>query len=194
MTIVGLTGGIGSGKTTVAEMFRELGVPVYNSDEEAKHLMNTSKKIINAITLLFGPEAYIDNKLNSAYIAKKVFENKETLLKLNAIVHPEVRKHFLAWMKKQHYPYVIQETALIFENLSPNFYDKIILITAPANKRIQRVRNRDQISKRSILSRMENQWNDSEKIPLSDFVVENINLDETKSKIREIHQRLLEYS
>jgi dephospho-CoA kinase len=194
MMIVGLTGGIGSGKTTVAHMFRELGVPVYNSDEEAKHLMNTSKKVINAITGLFGKEAYSNNKLNRAYIAKKVFENKALLLKLNAIVHPEVREHFLAWMKKQRYPYVIQETALIFENLSPNFYDKIILITAPSEKRIQRIRNRDGISKKSILSRMENQWNDSAKIPLSDFVVENINLGETKSKIHEIHKRLLEYS
>ncbi|MCJ7466274.1 MAG: dephospho-CoA kinase [Maribacter sp.] len=194
MMIVGLTGGIGSGKTTVAKMFKELGVPVYNSDEEAKRLMNTSKKVINAITKLFGPQAYINTKLNSADIAKKVFENKELLLKLNAIVHPEVRKHFLTWMKKQHYPYVIQETALIFENSSPNFYDKIILITAPMNKRIQRVKNRDGISKKSILSRMENQWNDSAKIPLSDFVVENINLAVTKSKIRKIHQCLLKYS
>ncbi len=194
MTVVGLTGGIGSGKTTVAAMFKELGVPVYNSDKEARHLMNTSKKVVQAITRLLGPEAYSNSKLNSVYVADQVFRNTEILLKLNAIVHPEVRKHFLAWMKKQQAPYVIQETALIFENASQNFYDKIILITAPKKERIQRVKHRDGISEKNVLSRIENQWNDSLKIPLSDFVVENRNLHETKSKIQEIHQRLLAYS
>ncbi|MFT4832113.1 MAG: dephospho-CoA kinase, partial [Psychroserpens sp.] len=116
MRLIGLTGGIGSGKSTVAKMFATLGVPVYNSDTEAKVLMGSSMKIKQAIIELFGNEAYLDNVLNRDFIAKKVFSDKEVLNQLNAIVHPAVKEHFESWVKKQDYPYIIQEAAIIFEN------------------------------------------------------------------------------
>ncbi len=192
MRIVGLTGGIGSGKTTVAKMFEELGVPVYNSDIQAKRLMQSSAKIKNKIKDVFGPQAYIDGTLNRAYLAKLVFNNKELLQKLNAIVHPEVRKHFLKWAEKQDSPYVIQEVAIIFENSSESLYDKIILVTAPEEHRLDRVMERDGGTKADIMARMANQWKDVEKVPLSDFVVENLDLEETRLKIKAIHGQLLD--
>ena len=192
--IVGLTGGIGSGKTTVAKMFKKLGVPVYNSDKQAKKLMRRSKKVKKRITALLGDQAYNGNELNSAFIAKKVFSDKKKLIELNGIVHPAVRKHFKKWAEKQEAPYVIQEVAIIFENGIQESYDKIILVTAPKDLRIKRIKDRDKVTEKKILERMDNQWSDNEKKPLSDFVIENIDLEKTKLKINEIHHLLLEYS
>ena len=192
--IVGLTGGIGSGKSTVAKLFGELGIPVYESDRKAKRLMKSSKKVRKAVIELIGKEAYTDKKLNRTFIAEKIFNNSELLEKLNQIVHPAVRKNFLKWSKKQDSPYVIQENAIIFENGSQDFYDKIILITAPVDIRIKRILNRDNTSKDNILARMNNQWNDSKKAPLADYVIENIDLEKTRAKIEEVHRLLLEYS
>lgn len=191
MMIVALTGGIGSGKTTVAKMFTELGVPVYNSDEEAKLLMQSSKTVKNAIVALLGREAYHDKKLNRTYIAEKVFNDKDLLLRLNRIVHPAVKKHFMVWAQKQNAPYVIQEAAIIFENLSYTTYDKIILVTAPKDIRVHRVMDRDASSEEEVLIRMQNQWDDSQKAKLSDFVIENIDLEQTKQKVRKIHDHLV---
>ena len=194
MIIVGLTGGIGSGKTTVSKMFAELGVPVYNSDKQAKILMQSSKRIRKAIIHLLGEDAYLDKKINRDFIAFKIFNDKDLLQKLNGIVHPQVRKHFLSWAKKQNTSYVIQEAAIIFENASVARYDKIILITAPIKVRVARILKRDNATEEDILARMGSQWTDVEKIPLSDFVIENVDLDKTKSKIAKVHERLLEYS
>ncbi|MFK5972727.1 MAG: dephospho-CoA kinase [Flavobacteriaceae bacterium] len=194
MRIVGLTGGIGSGKTTVGKMFTELGVPVYNSDKQAKILMQYSKRIRKAVISLLGEDAYIDKKINRKFIAFKIFNDKNLLRELNGIVHPEVRKHFLSWARKQNTSYVIQEAAVIFENSSVARYDKIILVTAPIKVRIARIVKRDTATEENILARMGSQWKDVEKIPLSDFVIENVDLDKTKSKIVKVHERLLEYS
>jgi len=193
MIIVGLTGGIGSGKSTVGKMFKKLGVPVYNSDKQAKKLMNSSKKIRKKIIALLGEDAYKDNQLNRPYIAKQVFENKELLAGLNSIVHPAVGKHFMKWADKQKYSYVIQETALLFENDASNNYDKVILVTAPKQNRIERVVKRDGISENSVLARMKNQLPDDLKIKKSDFVIENIQLEKTWEKVMEINNALLEY-
>lgn len=193
MIVVGLTGGIGSGKSTVGDFLTELGVPVYNSDMWAKRLMESSKKLQKGIKGLFGEKAYSEGKLNRTYIAQSVFGNKKLLKKLNELVHPEVRKHFLKWVSEQDAPYVVQETALLFENNAMDFYDKIILVTAPAEARIQRVTERDGTDKESVISRMDNQLPDSEKIELADFVIENIDLEETRSKIRELNSAILEY-
>ncbi|MEK6154313.1 dephospho-CoA kinase [Flavobacteriaceae bacterium 3-367] len=191
MMIVGLTGGIGSGKTTVAEMFIELGIPVYDSDFEAKRLMQSSKKLKKAIIALFGKEAYTDKKLNKTYISSLVFKDGKLLKKLNAIVHPAVKKHFKSWAKKQKTPYVIQEAAIIFENASHESYDRIILVTSPQNIRIQRVINRDGHAEEKIRDRMRNQWEDAKKATLADFVIENVDIEKTKLKVREIHKQLL---
>jgi len=194
MMIVGLTGGIGSGKTTVAQFFVELGVPVYNSDTEAKKLMNSSKKLRKAIKDLFGKDAYKKKKLNRSFIAKKVFDDEKLLEKLNSIVHPAVRKHFKAWVKEQESPYVIQEAAIIFEQGNQGFYDWVILVTAPKEVRIARVLARDrELDRSKIEKRMANQLEDDEKMKLADYLIENLNLKTTKKKVSELHSLFLEH-
>ena len=143
MMIVGLTGGIGSGKTTVSGMFEALGVPVYNSDREAKQLMRSSKKLKNKIKDLLGEEAYLNEELNKPFIADAIFNDSQLLKKLNALVHPAVGEHFAQWTKEQSASYVIQETAIIFENDSEDRYDTIILVTAPMEMRLERLLQRD---------------------------------------------------
>ena len=191
MIVVGLTGGIGSGKSTIAEMFRELGVPVYNSDERAKLLMNTSKKIKKQLVELLGKKAFLDDKLNKAFIAKKVFNDADLLKQLNHIVHPVVRKDFIKWMKKQKAAYVIQETALLFENNTQDLYDIVILITAPKELRIERVLSRDETSKDQIMARMNNQLDDEVKVELANLVIENIDLKSTALKVLKVHEAIL---
>lgn len=191
MIVVGLTGGIGSGKSTIAAMFHELGVPVYNSDERAKHLMNTSKKIRKQLIELFGKKAYLEGNLNRTYIAKKVFNDTDLLEQLNQIVHPVVRKDFLKWTKKQNASYVIQETALLFENNAQELYDSVILITAPKELRIERVLSRDESTNEQIIARMNNQLDDQTKLELANFVIENIDLKTTALKVLEVHEAIL---
>jgi len=195
MKYVGLTGGIGSGKTTVGKMFTELGVPVYNSDDQAKQLMETSKTVKKALKTLLGEAAYKDKRLNKTFISEQVFNDKSLLGKLNSIVHPAVRTHFLAWSKQQKAPYVIQEAAIIFEIGSQDFYDKTILVTAPENLRIERIMDRDpQSSPTAIKARMQNQWEDARKIDASDYVIENLDLKTTERQVLNIHRAILENS
>ncbi|TVZ14449.1 dephospho-CoA kinase [Maribacter sp. MAR_2009_72] len=191
MIVIGLTGGIGSGKTTVGRMFQDLGVPVYNSDVRAKELMNSSKKIQKELIALFGEKVFKDKELNRAFIAEKVFKDKNLLEQLNAIVHPKVRKDFLKWSKDQTFAYVIQETALLFENNSQKLYDEVILVTAPKELRIERVLQRDQITRKEILSRMNNQLEDKVKVKLADYIIENIDLDQTRQNVLDLHKRIL---
>ncbi|MCF6347802.1 MAG: dephospho-CoA kinase [Flavobacteriaceae bacterium] len=195
MITIGLTGGIGSGKTTVANYFIELGVPVYFADNEAKELMNTSKKIKKKLITEFGKEAYKDGKLNKAYLAAIVFNDKNKLSIINKIVHPEVVKHFSKWVKQQSQnirsDYVIQENAILFENGSASKFNYIITVTAPVDIRINRILKRDSITKDAILSRMDNQWSDNEKVKLSDFVINNINLIDTKKQVKKLYKKLL---
>ena len=191
MMIVGLTGGIGSGKSTVAKMFVELGIPVYDSDMEAKELMVASNEVKTAITQLLGEEAYDNYGLNRPYIANKVFKDPELLEKLNAIVHPAVRKHFLDWVERQESPYVIQETALIFENDAQDKYDYTILVTAPVETRIQRVIERDNVEGQAVVDRMKNQLDDEQKVDLANFSLKNLELDKTRRKVKELHLKLL---
>lgn len=190
--IVGLTGGIGSGKSTVARFFRELGVPVYDSDAEAKALMVESEEVREGIAKLFGKEAYRNGTLNKTYISDIVFKDKKLLNGLNQIVHPAVRKHFGKWVANQKSPYVIQETALIFENAIQGNYDAVILVTAPEAIRIQRVMKRDEVSESQVQSRIKNQLPDKDKIILADFVIENLELERTKEVVGQIHKQLLE--
>lgn len=189
---VGLTGGIGSGKTTVGQMFSQLGVPIFNSDTEAKDLMETSIDVINALKDLLGEGAYRKERLNKTYISEQIFSNKFLLDKINAIVHPAVREHFLRWSQSQNTVYVIQEAAIIFEIGSQDFYAKTILVTAPENTRIKRIKKRNVgTSSQAIKARMQNQWNDSEKIELADFIIENIDLKKTETEVLKVHTTLL---
>lgn len=191
-TLVGLTGGIGSGKTTIANFFKELGVPIYIADTEAKALMNRSKVIKRKLIALFGDNAYQNGKLNRDFLSKQIFNNKDLLQKMNAIVHPKVASHFKRWVKKQEAPYVISEAAILFENGSYKKYDYIITVTAPEEVRLKRVMSRDNSSKEKVKSVMNNQWKDEEKIKLSDYVIQNINLEEAKAQVLQIHQNLLQ--
>ncbi|WP_299550253.1 dephospho-CoA kinase [Seonamhaeicola sp.] len=191
MIIVGLTGGIGSGKTTVAKQFESLGVPVYIADEEAKKLMNRSKVIKRKLIQLFGAQAYTDDKLNRPFIADIIFNDKSYLQKMNAIVHPRVARHFEKWALKQDAPYVIKEVAILFENGGYKQCDFVITVTAPKKVRVERLLKRDNTTKEKIEAIMKHQWPDDEKVKLSDFVVENIGLQATLNQVHSIHKKLL---
>jgi dephospho-CoA kinase len=194
MMRVGLTGGIGSGKTTVAGFFRQLGVPVYNSDQRARELMEGDDDLRAAISNLLGPDAYGDTGLNRGYIASRVFRDKSLLEQLNGLVHPVVRKDFHNWAGQQKTPYVLQEAAILFENGAYRGFDKMILVTAPRDVRIRRVMDRDSVPGESVVARMENQWETSRKIPLADYVIENTDLEKTRLRVGRIHLELLQLS
>ena len=189
--IVGLTGGIGSGKTTVAQVFKSLGVPVYNADEEAKLLMQSSDVIKQELIQLLGDDCYKGGQLNRSFIASKVFQDTVLLEKINAIVHPKVATHFEAWFSKQNSPYIIKEVAILFETSSQHLFDFIITVTSPIETRIQRVMDRDQKTKKEVLSVIKNQLPDSEKINQSHFVIFNDILSEIESKSIAIHKEII---
>ena len=191
MKVLGLTGGIGSGKTTVAGFFRELGVPVYIADTEAKQLMVNNEEVRQAIIELFGKEAYIDGELNRKFIATKVFKDKELLEKLNAVVHPAVAMDFVNWKKAQDAPYVVYEAAILFEKGGYKKCDYNLLITAPFERKVERLQQRDSSSLEEIEARMNNQWDDEKKAKLADFVIENNELFKTREAVHQLHQTLL---
>ena len=192
MIIVGLTGGIGSGKTTVAKEFAALGVPIYIADDEAKRLMQKSKVIKRKLIQLFGDNAYVNNQLNKPLIADFIFNDKSYLDKMNAIVHPKVAKHFKKWVSKQNAPYVIKEAAILFENKGHKQCDFVITVTAPINLRIARLLNRDATTLEKIEAIMKNQWNDEDRIKLSDFVIDNSTLENMREQVFQIHQKILQ--
>ncbi|MBT8245847.1 MAG: dephospho-CoA kinase [Winogradskyella sp.] len=189
--IIGITGGIGSGKTTISRYFEEYGIPVYHADDEAKALMNRSKVIRKKLIALFGDTAYVDNTLNRDYLRQKIFNDKTLLQKMNRIVHPKVGAHFKRWIKKQQAPYVLKEVAIIFENNLQDQYDYIITVVADEEERIRRVTNRDNTSKASVAAIISNQLPDADKIAQSDFVIYNNNLEESKKQVTSIHNQLL---
>ncbi len=189
--IIGLTGGIGSGKTYVASLFKELGVPIYISDLEAKQIMVTQPEVIKAIVEIFGKEAYINGQLNRKFIASQVFTKKEKLEQLNAIVHPAVANHFKHWYKQQKTAFVIKESAILFETQGNKHCDAVILVTAPMEIRIERVIKRDGASVEEIKNRMKNQWDDAKKIPLSDYVILNIDRQSVKNEVQKIYEAIL---
>ncbi len=191
MKIIGLTGGIGSGKSTIAKMFEALNIPVYYADIEAKKLMNSSQVIKTKLISTFGKEAFVNNKLNKPFIANIVFNDKGKLKLLNGIVHPEVEKHFNNWIKKQKHIYVIQENAIIFENNNENNFDEIITVTAPKSDKINRVILRDNVSKEKVIERMQNQLSDQYKVERSKYVIHNMDLSKSKKEVLLIHQTLL---
>ena len=191
MITVGLTGGIGSGKSTIAKMFEELGVAVYYADDEAKRLMNSSQQIREKLIKEFGKESYKNGNLNRAFLAEIIFNDKEKLLKINSIVHPEVDKHFKNWVKDQNGDFVIQENAILFENNKQNDFDYIITVTAPKDLRIERIIKRDSIDKNQIISRMNNQLDDAKKIESANFVISNIDLDQSRVQVKKIFHELI---
>ena len=173
--IIGLTGGIGSGKSTIAKHIEQLGIPVYIADIEAKKILET-KVIIDRISDAFGHDILENQKIDRKKLSKVVFENPEKLKTLNSIIHPEVAKHWV--QENQNHQIVVKEAAILFVSGSYKNCDKVILVTAPKETRIQRVINRDNISREEIENRMANQWSEEKKKELSDFVIINEDLQE----------------
>ena len=191
MKIIGLTGGIGSGKTTVAGFFRDFGIPVYIADEAGKRLMVTSEKIRKQIIDLFGEDAYKGDQPERKYIASKVFNDKDKLASLNDIIHPAVAADFQEWVRKQSSEYVIYEAAILFETGGYKKCDFSILVKAPQDLRIERLQKRDDSSREEIQQRMNNQWSDEKKSQLADFIINNEELADTKLQVEHIHRKIL---
>ncbi|EAQ41177.1 dephospho-CoA kinase [Polaribacter sp. MED152] len=194
MKIVGLTGGIGSGKTTVANLFAEFNnVAVYIADVEAKKLMNSSAVIKEKVELEFGKESYKNNELDRNYISNIVFKDKSKLQILNKIVHPEVRKHFQDFIKKQtNKAFIIYEAAILFESKSNLLCDFIITVYVDLETKIERVISRDNTTKKEVFNRMKNQLKDTPKLLQSNYVIFNKNIPETKLQVEKIHKILTE--
>lgn len=184
--IIGLTGGIGSGKTTIAKFFASEGVPIYIADLEAKSLMD-SKEIKKEILELFGKTVFKNEMLDRAKIAEIVFNDPTMLVKLNSIVHPAVKKHFKEWVHAhESEDLLLYESAILFESGHYKEFDYVISVIAPLESRIARVLARDDSTREQVMSRVNAQWNDDERIKKSDFIIENINLDDSKLKVMDI--------
>ena len=171
---VGVTGGIGTGKTTVCKVFELLGVPVFYADDEAKSLMINDLLLVSEIKDAFGKEAYLDAQtLNRKYISNLVFNNPKDLDKLNELVHPAVFRAFDTWFTQQKSPYVLKEAALLFESGSYKKNHKNILVSSPLNLRLQRVIKRDQSTKEKVLERIATQFTEEQKLELADYHIQN---------------------
>ncbi len=191
MLKVGLTGGIGSGKTTVARLFMLLGIPVFNADQEAKRIMNENASLREKLVGLFGEESYVNNSLNRKYIADIVFKDPYKLELLNAAVHPVTIAAGNAWAMLQQTPYSIKEAAILFETPAAAHLDYIIGVSAPPNIRLQRVMHRDGVPPDVVLARMRQQMDEDIKMKLCDFVIIN---DEQRLVIPQVlmlHKKLL---
>ena len=194
MKIIGITGGIGSGKSTVVNFFKELGIPAYVADTRAKELMLESEELKADIINLLGNESYKNDEPDREYIAKQIFNDREKLAELNAIIHPAVHKDLRKWLKRikpEDTPYCIYEAAILLESSSQGICDKVVLVTSPMEKRIERVMLRDNTSRDRIKERMAHQWSDDKKKKLADIVVDNKDLDVTKREVERIHQMLI---
>lgn len=189
---VGLTGGIGSGKTTVAKIFENLGVPVFNADTAGKTLMVQDEKIKQQVIELFGPQAYQDNRLQTAYIAGIVFQDKEKLAALNQLIHPATIRAAQDWMQLQTTPYAIKEAALIFEAGAEKELDAVIGVTAPLALRLERIMHRDQISQAQATARMKNQLAEEEKMKRCDYVIYNDEQNLLIPQVLSVHASLLQ--
>lgn len=195
MLKIGITGGIGSGKTTVCKQFASLGIPVYYADDRAKWLMNNDPKLKAALIEQFGAETYQQDQLNRAYLANIVFKDQKKLELLNGIVHPAVYEDGRQWQLDQEANgaiYSLKEAALLFETGSYLDLDKIIVVTAPLELRIARVMKRDSTTKEAVLDRINKQLPDEEKIAKADFVVHNIELENLANQVDKIHQAVLQ--
>ena len=191
MLRIGLTGGIGTGKTTVANIFKVLGIPVFDADTVAKQLMENDLQLREQLIAQFGPTSFQDGKLNRAYLASIVFKDPYQLAVLNALVHPLSLQAAEDWMKLQSAPYVIKEAALIFEAGAAAGLDLIIGVTAPTALRIQRVMHRDGISREAVLERMDKQIDESIKMRLCDFVIQNDNQHLLTTQVLDLHKRFI---
>ncbi len=190
---VGITGGIGAGKSLVTKLFQVLGVPVYYADDRAKYLMNIRPELRQSIIRLFGPKAYgPDGRINRPYLAKTVFSDPNKLKALEDLVHPVVFQDTENWEEKhKNVPYTLREAALLFESGNYKKLDKVITVTAPKEIRIQRILHRDKVPREAVLARMRRQWPEEEKVKRSDFVIINDNKHLLIPQVLKIHADLV---
>lgn len=188
---VGLTGGIGSGKSTVAQIFEVLGIPVYYADIEAKRLMNEDPELKSAIIKLFGRRSFSNNSLDRKFISSIVFSDPEKLELLNALVHPATKKDGEAWMQKQISPYAIHEAALIFEAKVNDRLDHVIGVSSPEDLRIKRAMERDDVSRDEVMKRMSRQLDENSKMSKCDFVLVNDEEQLLIPQVLELHKKLI---
>lgn len=192
--IIGLTGGIGSGKTTVGEIFKHLKIPVFVADEEAKKLLRTSESLKQKLSDLLGPDLIREGEVDKAYMARRIFSDEKLLKKANAIIHPAVADAFALWHAKQNAPYVIREAAILFESGSHVDCDKIVVVTAPEDMRIQRVMQRSGESKEQIEQRMSRQWPQEKKEQLADFIIKNDHTEPVIPQVLKIHENIIRFT
>lgn len=190
MLKVGLTGGIGSGKSTVAKIIEAMGYPVFYSDIEAKKLLENNDNVIKKLIQQFGAGVYNENIIDRKKLAQLVFNDQKNLEIINGIVHPEVRIQFNLWAEKQKVKLVINEAAILFETGNYLQFDKNILVVAPEELRIERVMKRDNISLVEVQNRINNQWNDEKKMPLADYIISNDNKQALLIQIEGVIQEL----
>lgn len=192
MIKVGLTGNIGSGKSTVASVFETLGVPVFHADVEAKKILS-GKEVIDLLVNEFGSSILSGSLIDRGALAKIVFKDKDALTTLNSIIHPRVRKSLISWMEtKQDYKYIIQEAAILFESGFNKFFDKTIVVSCPEEIAIRRVIERDGVDENDVKARIQNQWSEQRKVELADFVINNDGTRLVIPEVIEIHKILNE--
>lgn len=187
---VGITGGIGSGKSRVCSMLEGFGVAVYDADSRAKGLMNSSPTLREALVRRFGAEVYTDEGINRAYLAERVFSDGEELMALNAIVHPAVMDDFDRWAEEQEGDYVVLESAILFEAHLEGRVDTTIAVMAPESLRLERAMKRDGATREQIESRMRNQMSDKERVDRSKYAIVNIDIEELAEDVEQLHRRL----
>ena len=193
MLLVGITGGIGSGKSTVCKIFEVLGVPIYYADDRAKHLMHHNLPLRQALEHTFGTDIYKDNQLDRALLASRVFADKDQLAKLNALVHPAVAHDTIAWqMAHSQAPYTLREAALLFETGSYQSLHKVIVVTAPLKVRIARVMQRDNVTEAQVNDRIANQWSEEQKVALADYIINNDGEAPLIPQVLYVHNKLLQ--
>lgn len=192
MLKLGITGGIGSGKTTVCRLFELLGISVYYADEESKKLLDEDKEVKKQVVDIFGNPILNDaGSIDRKKLAGIVFNNKERLEKLNSILHPAVGLHFENWLKKQKSPYILKEAAILFESGAFKQVDKVLTVVAPLELKIQRTMKRDGVSKEDVESRIKLQMSDEEKIKRSDFVINNNEQELLIPQVLALHNQLI---
>ncbi len=191
MLKIGLTGGIGSGKSTVAKIFEVLGVPVYYADEAARQIMNSDKQLKAALVKNFGEKAYRGDELDRAYLASVVFADKQKLELLNSLTHPATIRDANRWMLEQTSSYIIKEAALLFESGANKYLDLVIGVSAPAELRIERTMQRDKVSRDEVLQRMSRQMEEESKMNLCDFVIMNDEQQLLTPQVLQLHERFM---
>jgi dephospho-CoA kinase len=189
MKVVGITGGIGSGKTTITKYIESLGYPVYIADDEAKKLIDTPE-VIKELVEIFGEKIIQNNLVDKKKLATFVFGNESNLKKLNEIIHPKVRQHFIKWSKQFDNSIVVKEAAILFESGAYKDCNYTILVTASEDVRVERVISRDNTTKKEVLKRIRSQWSDEDKAKLADFVIENVDLEKSKQEIEKIIEKI----